>query len=312
MQKLNYFFISFFLLILGCQKQKESEVDQLKVYSETSEVEQEIESSEADLAPRDDCPEGYLKIAANLDLGTAPFCVMKYEARQDQFGRPVSRPENLPWTNITQIQAKQRCQALGARFDLISNPEWVAIARDIESVDKNWSEGEVGRGHLPKGWSGHSAWNTQWVSNLDPTTAPSTEDCEYNLHGSVCASSGDHMYRRTLYLSSGRKIWDFVGNTWNWVDWTIGGDLESGPRDCPEEWKSIEQFECSSLSIQDIGPSASEIKVSLGYGQVYGGSGGAALRGGPRPWFASGPFALILAAMPDGAGDFFGFRCARR
>lgn len=285
-------------------------VHRLNVLSSEPESDTHVKVETVDTSSsQDECPDGFLNIPENENLGVSRFCVMKYEARKDRFGRAISKPDNLPWTNISLIEAKARCQALGRRYDLISNPQWVSIAQNVELVGKNWSEGEVGKGHFPKGWSGHSAWNTQWVSNLDPTTAPSTEDCKYNLEGSICSAQGDHVYRRTLYLDTGRKIWDFVGNTWNWVDWTTGGELELGPRDCPEQWRQVHEFNCPSLSIEDIGYTLSDITSSMGYGQVYGGRGGGALRGGPRPWFASGPFALSLSSMSDGAGDFFGFRC---
>ena len=47
----------------------------------------------------------------------------------------VSRQAN-PWTYITQDDAIKACQNIGAH--LMTNAEWMAIARNIEKVDENW------------------------------------------------------------------------------------------------------------------------------------------------------------------------------
>lgn len=297
MKKIPFLFLIFFL---SCQRESPDH------------VQEKLTQRPAESISSARCPDGYLKIRENEDYQVASFCVMKYEARQDPFGRPVSMAENLPWTGITQQEAKARCQALGPRYDLLSNPEWMVIATEVFYQEKNWSEGEVLQGHMARGWSGHGSWNLEWVTNLDPVTAPSTADCRYNLAGSSCAARGEHLYRRTLFLADGEEIWDFSGHTWNWVDWTLGGDLSPAPQGCLAEWVDLKKIDCSGLDLADIYPSRYQIERKHGLGLFYGGEGGAALRGGPRPWFASGPFALILVASSDGKSDTFSFRCVYR
>lgn len=114
------------------------------------------------------CPNNYVLVPGDATLGTSDFCVMTFEAKAwadlnengevdenevDENGcggsctvgnwasiptyKPVSQADQKPWRNISQEQAKLACNALNVpgrtNFALISNPEWMTIARNIEN-----------------------------------------------------------------------------------------------------------------------------------------------------------------------------------
>jgi hypothetical protein len=102
---------------------------------------------------------------------------------------------------------------LGANYDLLSNSQWQAIARNIESVASNWSNGSsAGSNSLNRGNSNQSA---------------ALESSATDTHGCVgITSNGDpadncgntwHVNKRTHTLSNGQIIWDIAGNVHEWV-----------------------------------------------------------------------------------------------
>ena len=115
----------------------------------------------------------YIEVPANgdKDLGGVPaFCVMKYEAKRDTsaggVGTAVSKEDGKPWQGVQQEDAIERCKLLNSEasdggidndvnedgtYALISNPEWISLARNIENVPANWTSGIVGTGCLFRG-----------------------------------------------------------------------------------------------------------------------------------------------------------------
>lgn len=166
------------------------------------------------------CPTGYTVVPANATLGVSTFCVMINEAIETAYGSGVvtavaaSSVYPSPWLNQTVQEAKDRCRAIGSNYDLISNPEWMTIARDAEAVASNWSSGVVGTGTIVKG-------NTDSApgSILGSPTIGVTDP--YDGTGNSAGSGWDQ--RRTITLSNGSVLWDFSGNTGEWVDWAPNG-----------------------------------------------------------------------------------------
>ena len=82
------------------------------------------------------CPNDmYALVPAEATIGTRSFCVMRTEAKNDGNDNPISQYSGVPWTLISAHNAKSTCKALsydGYVCDLISNPFWMAIARDLE------------------------------------------------------------------------------------------------------------------------------------------------------------------------------------
>ena len=180
--------------------------------------------------PSPSCPNGYTMVEKNGNnayffdkenstlSGKDYFCVMTYEAKcdtdKDNIGdypneegllrgqsfnwsdcttsSAVSSPDGAPIVNITQEESKSACSGMGEGYHLITNDEWMAIARDVESVKQNWNENVLFRGN---------------------------SDNKYVVSGFDGASSGSNS--RYLYLSNGSIVWDMSGNAWEWLSDTI-------------------------------------------------------------------------------------------
>lgn len=252
------------------------------------------------------CPNDYIYISANSEVETeADFCVMKYEAKNNGSDIPVSTPEGNPYTLINLSNAKTKCTGLGTGYDLMSNAEWMTIAREIESVSANY-EGGV----LPRGWSR--------PGNSGPP--PSTDsDCLFNTSIDVCSSSGDHVDKRTHILSNNQEIWDFAGGVNEWVSWNQSS--LTGPTNCSSNWNFIEFTSLNTVPCYSDGglldyevlPYTTNGSSAQGFGRFLGGVNGAAVRGGNwNDGLKAGVFTLIMAYHPNGTDQAVGFRCVYR
>jgi hypothetical protein len=123
----------------------------------------------------------------------------------------VSTPEGSPITRISQTESIAACEAIGGH--LITNNEWMTIARNIEQVPSNWSGGAVGSGYI---YSGHN----------DGTPNNALEaSIDTNGYAGTGQTSGNQ--RRTLTLTNGEVIWDLSGNVWQWTNNTINTSSDS-------------------------------------------------------------------------------------
>jgi len=161
------------------------------------------------------CPTNYIPVPFNNAVGTtANFCVAKYEMKCSNdstgsacSGLPVSMAADQPWVNITQSDAKAACSALGGQYHLITNAEWMTIARSIEATASNWSSGTINSGSINRGHT----------DNVPVATlAASTDDNPCSGTGQSCAGFSDQ--KRTHALSNGQIIWDFSGNAKDFID----------------------------------------------------------------------------------------------
>lgn len=183
------------------------------------------------------CPEGFIPVPADPLTGVATnFCVSKYHMKavkktdgvpQHDGGPtgvyfPESRADYRPWVNLDFDAAEAECQSLGANFHVITNAEWMTIAKSIENRFSNWSGNAVGNGYIPRGHS-DSAPN----SSL-PANASDSLPC-HSTGNANCAIQADPDYpqKRTLTLLNNAVIWDFAGNVNSWVDSNGGGESVS-------------------------------------------------------------------------------------
>jgi formylglycine-generating enzyme required for sulfatase activity len=201
---------------------------------------------------------------------------------------------------------------LGAGYDLISNAQWQAVAREIElaqtaGVYLNWSNGSTsGANALNRGHSDNTPFSDLAAStDNDPCFGTGQVNCANN-------TSVDFGQKRTHTLPSGEVIWDVAGNVYEWVklDIVAGPPYEGGNNfisqqpwttdlNHPEMWGPFGNY--SAKSSGEYG--------GLGYGYL-GFSGGAVIRGGN--WNHVGDSGVFYARLDEGplmSSIILGFRC---
>jgi formylglycine-generating enzyme required for sulfatase activity len=227
---------------------------------------------------------------------------MQYEAK-NVGGVATSQASGTPWVSINLTQAQSYCKAIGAH--LINNAEWMAIARDAESVSSNWNGSVMYRGH---------------TDNVPASALASDGIDSYYGTGQSYPSE----QRRTLTLSNGRTIWDIAGNVWEWVDYTILTTEMPTPRTGWLEFNQITNWS-TNLGYDNVGPKDKSKTGSNGVGRIYAdpdtsysnnspydNTVHAFIRGGCWDNGAdAGAFALNLNNSPANTNTNIGFRCAR-
>jgi prepilin-type N-terminal cleavage/methylation domain-containing protein len=259
-----------------------------------------------DTAGNFSCPTGYIKVPGNSLYQTKDFCVMKYEAKAGSATlAATTQATGLPQVNINQTSAITSCSLNGSGYGLISNAEWMTIARNIEGQATNWTGGVVGSGGL---WRGHSdgSPNNALAANTDDNQG-------YEGTGNTSPS----IERRTHTLSNGEVIWDLSGNVWEWTIDTIQGQDKpnNSSGNLWQQWTIISNF--GTLNYDLTRPSNPAWNSSQNMGQYYAGglTGGpfAFLRGGRwNDTTAAGVFTLALNNTPSSANTSVGFRCVLR
>lgn len=232
----------------------------------------------------------WLYVRGNSDLGTNDFCVMKYEAKAttsslgslhdstnmycgdgddgggndcptDGSVNVTSKPEYKPLTQIYQPEAQSLCENLGSGYHLITNTEWVTIARDIENLFLNWESGVVGVSYLfignsDNGIDGGTSNGAPLNASYDDNdgyyrTGDSFDSCDgsytnMDLSDEVSDGFGCRGQKRTLILSSGEIIWDFSGNAWEKLNDTLttdDSDFGLGVGDHDVNWTDISGYD---------------------------------------------------------------------
>lgn len=252
------------------------------------------------------CASGYILVPGNPAYGTGDFCVMQYEAKNDGSNNAISQAGTTPWVTITQTEAITSCASTGGH--LITNNEWMTIARNVEQLDGNWSSGLVGTGCLYRGNNGE-----------DDACGYNGSDPEYGVGRDAKAS---------LALSNGQTIWDMAGNVWEWTNNTIScasanctaGEMpyDASPASEWIEFTALAKY--GSLSYGAIRPSNSAWDSTYGIGKIYtdvnaaspSGNIHAFERGGNWVGGAdAGVFMLTLRYAPSHSDTNIGFRCSR-
>ena len=254
------------------------------------------------------CPANYVAVPANSVVGTtSDFCAAKYEMKctSDPMGvactgTPLSQAANLPW-QANQTIAKAACTSLGSGYHLITNPEWMTIARNIEAVPSNWSSGTVNSGSINRGHSN----NTGGVflaagSDVDPCSGV----------GQTCSDTTWAQLKRTHTLSNKATIWDLAGNAFEVIDWNVDVNDKASPTAGFIEINSV--VETAAMPASSFKSKNTALTSANGIGQYNpgtSGSGGVAMRGGTK---ASGNQAGIYSLATSTSTTFVadGFRCA--
>ena len=250
----------------------------------------------------------------------------------------------IPETGSGSDNAKSYCDHMG--WHLITNAEWMTIARNIELVSANWcNPNGTGCGAQP-GTKGKILANGQndkhneasaGGSGFDSALIASQDDSQAcfgtTTDGSnTCGGIGSQ--KRTLTLSNGEVIWDFAGNVWQWVDGTVmrkdepksatNGILDTGwtlSDFAPGSLPSVitDNGQSSSLGYDSFRPSNSTWNANNGVGRIYHYSSASDtdttlytfIRGGNwKHGTDDGAFTMHLTPTPDTTNiNDVGFRC---
>lgn len=264
-----------------------------------------------------DCPANYIPVPPDSDVGTSShFCVAKYEMRCA--GSPcvaTSQASSTPWVSINQINAKTACRSLNTtadvKFDLINNPEWMTVARNIEKNPANWS-GPIGNSVLARG-------HTDRIP-ASILTASSDDSQVYSGTGDSALSGWEQ--RRVHTLSNNEKIWDFSGNAWEWIDFTVPPSKKAswsggtGWVDFSQLDTNIGENPGDIMLPSTYMPYYSTLSGNQGHGRYFRGSmltGGAFLRGGSyEDMDNNGIYAISLYNDSISAAASVSFRCVYR
>ena len=267
------------------------------------------------------CPVGFIPVPGNKTVmlggkhntsGVKPFCVMKYEAKCLQNNTdnrcatnslPISTPYFQPWSLVDHPGAKQACENLGEHFKLITNPQWMTIARNLELQPQNWTGGIVGSGTL---YIGH----TDLIPRHPIAASFDDNSGYYGTENNTNQNIGQgKQERRTMYLSNGEIIWDFSGNMREWIYedvTTIGFSIET-----ENSWENFNNLD--SLKRILIAPQNPDFNTMQGVGRYIFDTerGDKVFRGG---YYGgennySGIFNMYLGSGASYINAGLGFRC---
>ena len=326
-----FLFTIFFTLLLACGggSDKKNGNDS---GSENPVVEDPI-AEDSILPPSIECPTGYIAVPSNSDVGVDnDFCVMKYEAKNEGAATtqdvtddiPVSKPEESPFWSISQNDARSACKNLNSEssdsdidndtggdgtYALISNPEWMTIARNIENVDKNWTSGTVGTGCLFRGNVG----GTVPCQGVDSGYEKGFLGLDFGLERPDLAK---------LTLNYGEEIWDFSGNVEEFVDWNVAQAdkayvlADGSPINSVKEFTALDTNtgEDDVMSPNTWQPTNPTLDSTNGIGSynARGETNHVAIRGGGVNGAEAGVVALFFSSEANTVLPPTGFRCVYR
>ncbi|MBX3018224.1 MAG: SUMF1/EgtB/PvdO family nonheme iron enzyme [Bdellovibrionaceae bacterium] len=247
------------------------------------------------------CPTGYIRVPGDVTFGTSNFCVAKYEMKNVS-GVATSVPAGTPWGSITRNGARTQCANLGTGYRLISNAEWMTIARNIELDARNWSGGSVGSGAVNRG-------NTE-NGGLQAASANDNQSCLGT--GQTCDLSTWNRLRRTHWLSNNRVIWDLSGNIREMI-YDDFSSLGTSPTFVSGVDVWVEHSTLSATNRTLLSPSSSSRNAAEGMGRAQGQSASAVLveRGGAQNfWDSAGIYTVLISGDATGSNFYLiGFRC---
>lgn len=271
------------------------------------------------------CPTGYVAIPGSSTFNTNDFCVMKYEAKcattaaptvgltspataNNTYNNsstactttyaPVSVSSGYPIANISETTAATYCQNIGGH--LLTNPEWMTIARNIEQQVANWSSGTaVGTGYVNIG-------NYNVTNAMDGTTT----------YGSGGATFD---FKRTHSLSSTDTIYDIAANVAEWVSTTCtngtGAGNYEGSAGSFVDWTSVAAPDLSDYEVGAAGPSNATWDSNpekLGKYKGCGATGNGMVRGGGVTAVTdAGIYGLDMNSLQSATSSVWGFRCVK-
>ncbi len=254
---------------------------------------------------------GWVEVPGNSTYSTTNFLAMKYEAKcaatsdattgltspdsgyhtysdstttctSGNSKQVVSVASGYPIANVSQTNAITRCSTVslnGNAAHLITNAEWMTVARNAEAQAGNWSLGSVGSGYLFAGHNDNAPALALAASTTDTgnnacaytDTAGTTEapsSCPTNTGNNTSGTAGNQ--KRVLTLSNGAYIWDIPGNVWEWTNDTIQGKdqpTNASPGFAWREFTALTTY--GTLTYDKVRPLASTYDATYGVGRMY-------------------------------------------
>ncbi len=178
-----------------------------------------------------ECPEWFIWVPWNPEFDTEEwFCVAQYEMTYSDADVPnsteagtewntvafvlwkqiVSQAWKYPIASINQSEAIAACKGMWKWYHLITNNQWMTIARNIEANNQNWSSGTIWAGNIYNGVSNDliNGCDSEWW-NLDPRSS-GTKTGPWNI---TCNNKRSHKLKQWGWV-----IWDFSWNIWEHVN----------------------------------------------------------------------------------------------
>ncbi len=225
--------------------------------------------------PPSTCGPWYIPVPWNAEFNQKWFCVAKYEMTYENWSwtpdstdgssswnsyaynsiEYISPKKDYPITWLSQSGAIDACNNIWKWYHLITDNEWLTIARDVEFEDANWSNG--------LSWDGYIfAWNTNdvswtigcsdWTWPRTKATLPWDDKPWLTFERSTCDE------KRQLVLSNGEVIWDFAWNVAehvnksNIIDWTWYSSWATSASSCsPSSETWVERTTCWDMHPSD-------------------------------------------------------------
>lgn len=300
-------------------------------------------------APRT-CPDWFIRVPGNIEFNQSGFCVAKYEMTYEDAVTPetswnivlyqtwksiVSKSGLYPITNLTQANAITACNSMWEWFHLITNDEWMTIARNIESNWSNWSWNSVWSWWIFRWitwWEStywcatiSSIWNHPWTYASTSLNSDTTK--WWSSKWTDCDSKRQHM------LSNWEIIWDLSwniaehvnwANSLNWLNfatmqWNVCGVTNGTYSYYWTDWSP--NWACnftSPYSYSNIWPKTLNLNANNGVWRIYSNYTWWANRIFMRWWNAADPYLwnswiynITLSFDSSGFGPTIGFRCAK-
>lgn len=279
------------------------------------------------------CPSGFIWVPGNPEFGTQEgFCVAQYEMSYADADTPnttiggtdwntvayvpwkqiVSMAGKYPITYITQIEAIAACESMGPGYHLITNNEWMTIARSIESNRDNWSSWTIGVWNIYNWVSNNTTLGCDAIGGNTESRAFATKTWPWDIN---CNQRRSHV----LWQGWG-IIWDLSGNVWEHVNkansidgiWFNSGQTTVDGSSQPADWDADGIYDSTDMQLYGAATQLGRLQWLGGIYISQGVPNNIFIRG----WRAAdssntGIFTLNLTHISTQRYRTLGFRCAK-